>query len=157
VQILAAEALEHTGADDAVDVYGNGSVIQRLERVETLKSQCLTQILCAVQARVLNFQNFRQEVAAALGKAAAAFVATGTAANQACVRAAIEKAAGRMQVALHPTSHLVHLDCLLDGERQGSAATLEERAQVNLLGLQPVFFGDMHRCATGKNSQKFSI
>ena len=44
MQILAAEALEHTGADDAVDVYGNGSVIQRLERVETLKSQCLSQI-----------------------------------------------------------------------------------------------------------------
>jgi hypothetical protein len=122
-----------------VDVYGNGSVIQRLERVETLKSQCLTQILCAVQARVLNFQNFRQKVAAALGKAAAAFVTTGTAANKACVRAAIEKAAGRMQVALHPTSHLVHLDCLLDGERQGSAATLEERAQVISSDCSPSF------------------
>jgi hypothetical protein len=140
-------------ADDAVDVYGNGSVIQRREHVEILKSQFLSQILCAVQARVLNFQNFRQKVAAALGKAAAAFVTTGTAANQACVRAAIEKAAGRMRVALHPTLHLVHLDCLLDGERQRSAATLEERAQVNLLGLQPVFFGDVHRCTTGTNSQ----
>jgi hypothetical protein len=64
------------------------------------------------------------------------------------VRAAAEGAAGRVQVALHPTSHLVHLDCLLDGKLQGSAATLEERARTNLLGLEPVFFGDMHRCAT---------
>lgn len=44
MQILAAEALENMGADDAVDVYGNGIVIQQLERVETLKSQAVAKI-----------------------------------------------------------------------------------------------------------------
>ena len=56
LRLLAAEAQENIAPDDALDVYGSGSVVQLLER----------------------------EVAAALGKTAAAFVTTGTAANQAC-------------------------------------------------------------------------
>ena len=119
IQQLAAEACQHLSDEDAVDIYGNGSVLQLLEG----------------------------EVAACLGKQAAAFVTTGTAANQACVRAAAQDTSSHPHVMLHPTSHLVHLDCLLDGIQQGSTATLEERAQVNLLGIKPVFFGEMHRCA----------
>ena len=93
---LVAEAQEHISGDDTLDMYGSGSVVQRLEL----------------------------EVAAALGKSAAAFVTTGTAANQACVRAAAEQkhipSSSSTRVALHPTSHLVHLDCLLDGASQSS-------------------------------------
>eukprot|EP00947_MAST-08B_sp_MAST-8B-sp1_P006293 g6293.t1 len=83
-------------------------------------------------------------LAALLGKEAAAFVTTGTAANQACVRAALETRASShaATVCLHPTSHLVHLDCLRDGDQQSSAGKLQEAAAMNLLGLQPRFMGN---------------
>ena len=85
-------------------------------------------------------------VGAALGKAAAAFVTSGTAANQACVRAALAtRPSGR--VALHPTSHLLHLDCLR-GPEQGTPAALAAAVDANLLGLAPVFFGAFERAAT---------
>ena len=119
---LVADGHKHLPKDAMPDVYGNGEVLQLLEK----------------------------EVSAALGKPAAAFLTTGTAANQACVRAALEGRESSI-VAVHPTSHMVHLDCLLDGANQFSAETLEQKTRENLLGLEPVFLGDMERIVTVKD------
>eukprot|EP01047_Picozoa_sp_COSAG01_P057748 COSAG01_NODE_6714_length_3533_cov_4.272145_3_plen_268_part_00 len=90
------------------------------------------------------------DVAARLGKPAACFLVSGTAANQAAVRAGLSLGGGGgASVALHKTSHMVHLDCLRDGETQFTDAHLAAQVQAHMLGLRVEFFGDpAHRLTT---------
>jgi hypothetical protein len=72
---------------------------------------------------------FEARVAALLGKPAAAFMPSGTMAQQIALRIAVERA-GVDHVAMHPTSHLeLH----------------EERAYAHLHGLRVTLLGPRHR------------
>ena len=98
-------------------------------------------------------QDFEGRVAEILGKPAAAFFPTGTCAQHAALLAlssgtahlgvGLGKGFARPTVALHPTSHLVFLDCLRDGHTQ--LATFEERARANLPDFEVHAVGDMWR------------
>ena len=87
-------------------------------------------------------------VATRLGKPSACFLTSGTAANQASVRAALQSQQ-RQSVALHKTSHMVHLDCLHDGATQFLEANLTEQVSAHMLGIQCQFLSDApHTLAT---------
>ena len=81
-----------------------------------------------------SISRFEGDCASLLGKEAAVFCPTGTAAQQAALLSlavGVEPlAACRPVLLLHPTSHLVFLDCLHDGSSQ--AAAFAKTAQLNL-------------------------
>lgn len=87
-------------------------------------------------------QAFEQQVAQLLGKEAGCFFATGTGAQHAALLA-LTPDVDRPTVLLHPTSHLVHLDCLRDGPMQD--AQFENTAASNLALVTARKCGDVAR------------
>ena len=85
-----------------------------------------------------SLQAFETLVARMMGKESAAFFPTGTAAQQCALYAY-----GAQHVLVHPTSHLVHLDCLGDGPKQEKS--FSEKASQNLPGFNVLAFGEMSR------------
>lgn len=71
-------------------------------------------------------QCFEADVAKALGKEAAAFFATGTLAQRVALHVHVRQLdESKSRVILHPTSHLVQANPLLDGEAQAKRARTE--------------------------------
>jgi len=91
---------------------------------------------------------FEKEVAGLMGKEAAVYVITGTLAQHSAL---IALGCRKAQLILHPTSHLVHLDCLRDGDTQDKlkAKTAQTTLVENLgLSLSPIFYGQFDQCPT---------
>lgn len=70
-------------------------------------------------------QKFETEVAGLLGKEKGLFFPTGTLAQRAALHSHLEQLGQPGRLLLHQTSHLVHHDCLRDGQRQAKRARLE--------------------------------
>ena len=87
-------------------------------------------------------QAFEQQVAQLLGKEAGCFFATGTGAQHAALLALAPDVA-KPTVLLHPTSHLVHLDCLRDGPMQSTQ--FDDTAALNLVGFTARKCGEVAR------------
>eukprot|EP00928_Gymnodinium_smaydae_P026160 TRINITY_DN20620_c1_g2_i1.p1 TRINITY_DN20620_c1_g2~~TRINITY_DN20620_c1_g2_i1.p1 ORF type:complete len:423 (-),score=96.99 TRINITY_DN20620_c1_g2_i1:103-1293(-) len=87
---------------------------------------------------------FETEVAEMLGKEKGLFFPTGTLAQRAALhahQALMKVAAGR--VVVHPTSHLVHHDCLRSGALQAKRARVEAAERLPQFDVQ--FAGELHR------------
>jgi hypothetical protein len=94
-------------------------------------------------------QQFEAHVASMLGLEAARFFPTGTLAQQCALKAHASGTEPMLTgalaptVCLHPTSHLVHLDCLRDGGVQ--EASFQERARETLPEFTVRAIGDVAR------------
>ena len=93
-------------------------------------------------------QAFEAEVAALLGKEAAAFFPTGTCAQQSALCALTTGAGpigdiGQPTIMLHATSHLVYLDCLRDGANQ--LRDFDKKVEANLPEFDVRAVGEMCR------------
>ena len=88
---------------------------------------------------------FEDRVAGLFGKEAGLFVATGTMAQQNVLRCLTWGCDVQMnpKIYVHPTSHLIHQDCLRDGEAQGKVFT--RRAATNLGEFDVVAMGQFDR------------
>lgn len=89
-------------------------------------------------------QRFEAEVAELLGKQEAAFFVTGTLAQRAALHAHLQQMPpGTGRVIVHPTSHLVHHACLLDGKEQAKRARTEAKERLPAFSVE--FVGELHR------------
>lgn len=92
-----------------------------------------------------SLQSFEATMATFLGHAKACFFSTGTAAQQAVLYAhatGVQPLAGRHPVVMvHPTSHLIFLDCLRDGPQQRES--FAAMAAANLPDFEVIPFGRM--------------
>lgn len=107
------------------------------EMLEQMARACRVDDRADVYGEGFALQSFEAEVAALLGKPEAAFFTTGTLANIAALRAHDTRRA-----VLHPTSHLVHHDCLRDAtvQRMGVVIAAGEMLPESLR--EPCFVGD---------------
>jgi len=92
-------------------------------------------------------QAFEQELTLYFGKPSCSLCVTGTASQQSMLRVVMSKKPGR-PAALHPTSHMVWLDCLTDGAIL--EAGFSEKCAENL-GVDGVMCGEAHRVMTFKD------
>lgn len=89
-------------------------------------------------------QRFEAEVAELLGKEAGVFFSTGTLAQRAALHVHTEQLkAPKGRVIVHPSSHLVHHDCLRDGQAQSKRVRTEVSTRLPTFVVE--FAGDLQR------------
>eukprot|EP00931_Biecheleriopsis_adriatica_P009072 TRINITY_DN110182_c0_g1_i1.p1 TRINITY_DN110182_c0_g1~~TRINITY_DN110182_c0_g1_i1.p1 ORF type:complete len:396 (-),score=71.51 TRINITY_DN110182_c0_g1_i1:47-1234(-) len=117
------------------------SFSQRLRRLADVADGCGISTP-DVYGAASELQNFESEVAELLGKERGLFFATGTLAQRASLHAHCEQLKelhgpnGSGRIIVHPTSHLVHHDCLRDGQSQAKRARVEAAERLPLFAVE---------------------